>query len=408
MLTAKSDKNDARKSLNAFHNAFEALEVKMENLTTLIDADMGAIQKLAEDEKNQSFTVLILLSGIGTIVTIILSLYVIKRITKSLDYLIFAAERVASGDLLVQIDTSSQDEVGQLARSMEKMKANLTQVISHISRTSSKVFSSVEEIAVVSNETTANMAQQRAETEQVATAMNEMTETVHEVSRNVSSAATSAQRASDETRVGGEIVEEAIESIKLLAHQIGDASEIINRLEKNSHNISSVLEVIRGIAEQTNLLALNAAIEAARAGEQGRGFAVVADEVRTLASRTQRSTGEINEMIAQLQTGTKSSVDAMNKSREQAVLAVRRAEKAGVSLGTIASTMGRITDLSAQIATAADQQTSVSEEINCNITHINEASVHTANGTLRVGDAVSNLAKMTAELQNLVQQFKVA
>jgi methyl-accepting chemotaxis protein len=290
---------------------------------------------------------------------------------------------------------------------MEKMKTNLTQVISHISQTSSRVFASVEEITVVSGETTENMAQQRAETEQVATAMNEMTATVHEVSRNVSSAAAAAQKASDETRVGEEIVGHAIDSIKSLAHQIGDASDIINKLEKNSHNISSVLEVIKSIAEQTNLLALNAAIEAARAGEQGRGFAVVADEVRTLASRTQQSTGEINEMIGQFQSGAKSSVDAMNKSREQAVMAVSRAEQAGVSLGRIASTMVQITDISAQIASAAEEQTSASEEINRNVTRINEAAVYTTNGTAKTGDAVNNLAKMTSELQNLVQQFKV-
>jgi methyl-accepting chemotaxis protein len=407
VLIAKSDKLAARKNQSSFREAFQALEVQMEALTELIEEDMNAIQKLAGDEKERSVTVLILLSVIGSTITIILSLFVIKGITKPLEYLIFAAERVASGDLLVQIDTSSKDEVGQLARSMDKMKTNLTTVISHISQASSKVFASVEEITVVSSETTENMAQQRAETEQVATAMNEMTETVHEVSRNVSSAAISARKASDETRVGGEIVGQAIESIKSLAYQIGDASDIINKLEKNSHNISSVLEVIKSIAEQTNLLALNAAIEAARAGEQGRGFAVVADEVRTLASRTQQSTGEINEMIAQLQSGAKSSVDAMNKSREQAVMAVSRAEQAGISLSSIASTMVQITDISVQIATAAEQQTSASEEINRNITHINEAAAYTANGSIKTGDAVNNLAKMTSELQNLVQQFKV-
>jgi methyl-accepting chemotaxis protein len=405
---ARTDKASAQKKIDAFHELFVALEDEMEALTQLIETDMSAIQVLAEGEKSDAVTVLVVLSIIGSVITMTLSLYVIKGITESINCLIFAAERVASGDLTVQIDTSSKDEIGRLASSMEKMKTHLMQVISHISQMSSKVFVSVEEIAVVSSETTSNMSQQRVETEQVATAMNEMTATVHEVARNVSSAAASAQKASDETRVSGEIVEQAIAGIKLLAHQIGDASDIINKFEKHSHNISSVLEVIKSIAEQTNLLALNAAIEAARAGEQGRGFAVVADEVRTLASRTQQSTGEINEMIGQLQSGAKSSVEAMNKSREQAVLAVGSAEKAGAALTAIASTMSQITDLSAQIATAAEGQTSVSEEINRNITHINEAAVFTTNGTAKTGDAVSNLAKLTAELQNLVQQFKVA
>jgi methyl-accepting chemotaxis protein len=234
-----------------------------------------------------------------------------------------------------------------------------------------------------------------------------MTATVHEVSNNIMATATSAQQAALETDMGSKIVQEAVQSITVLANQISDASEIINRVEHNSHNISSVLDVIKSIAEQTNLLALNAAIEAARAGEQGRGFAVVADEVRTLASRTQQSTGEINEMISQLQQGSKSSVEAMNKSCEQAGLVVSKAEKAGKSLTTIASTVTKISELSAQIATAAEEQTAVSEEINRNVVHINEAAIYTAEGTQKTTDTANELSKITIALQQLVKQFKV-
>jgi methyl-accepting chemotaxis protein len=405
--TAKSDRSAALKNLDSFHKAFTNLEVVMEALTQQIEADAETTQNAAHEEKNSATKILILLSVIGASAMIFISYSIIKNITASLDNLIYASERVASGDLTVRIDTSKEDEMGQLARTMEKMRTNLTDIISQISQTAAKVFSSVEEISAVTGETTANMMQQRSETEQVAAAMNEMTSTAHEVSKNISATATSAHKASSETNNSGAIVEQTIQAIKVLANQIGDASEIINRFESNSHNISSVLDVIRGIAEQTNLLALNAAIEAARAGEQGRGFAVVADEVRTLASRTQKSTGEINEMIGQLQAGSKSSVEAMNKSREQAGLAVIQAEKAGQSLNTIAATVTQISDLSAQIATAAEEQTSVSEEINRNITHINEASIFTAKATHKTEDAISNLAKTTAELQNLVRQFRV-
>ncbi|MES2674423.1 MAG: methyl-accepting chemotaxis protein [Pseudomonadota bacterium] len=404
---AKNDRLAALQNLDDFEKNFISLETELNALTQLIDDDIALIQKSATAAKNKAAQILMFISVLGAAAMVIISLSVIKNITGSLDKLVHISERVASGDLSVRIDTSKTDEMGHLAQAMETMRVNLTLVISQISKTTTKVFTSVEEISAVTSETTANMQQQRAETEQVATAMNEMTATVHEVANNILSTSTSATKASSETNVSSEIVGQAIQAIKLLANQIGDASEIINQFESNSHNISSVLDVIKGIAEQTNLLALNAAIEAARAGEQGRGFAVVADEVRTLASRTQKSTGEINEMIGQLQAGSKSSVAAMNKSRDQAVLAVSQAEKAGQSLTTIAVTVAHITDLSAQIATAAEEQTAVSEEINRNITHINEAAIYTAVGSHKTAEAINDLAKMTAELQNLVQQFKV-
>lgn len=404
---AKTDRAAAMLMLDDFHKAFTSLEGVMESLTELIEADAKASQATATEAEGHAATMLITLVIIGTIAMAFISLSLTNNITTSLSKLTGIAERVASGDLTVSIDTSKEDEIGKLARSMEKMRANIAQVISQISLTTTKVFTSVEDISAVASATTSNMTQQRLETEQVATAMNQMTATVHEVSRNISSTAASANKATKETSVSEAIVGQAIQSIKLLADQIRSASGTINKFESNSHNISSVLEVIKNIAEQTNLLALNAAIEAARAGEQGRGFAVVADEVRTLASRTQQSTGEINEMIGQLQAGSKSSVEAINKSCEQAIVAVSKAEDAGKSLLTIAATVNEISELSTQIATAAEEQSSVSEEINRNIIHISDAATHTVDGNYKTSEAVSSLAKMTAELQNLVHQFKV-
>lgn len=404
---AKVDRPAAMAMLDAFHKSFTSLEVVMEALTELIEADVQATQADTANKESHAVTMLLIILAAGTIAMAFISFPIISNITGSLAKLSDVSERVASGDLTVSIDTSKDDELGKLARAMEKMRSSLAEVISQISLTTAKVFTSVEEISAVTSATTSNMTMQRAETEQVATAMNEMTATVHEVSRNISSTAASANKASKETHVSEDIVGQAIHSIKMLADQIKDASQTINKFESNSHNISSVLEVIKNIAEQTNLLALNAAIEAARAGEQGRGFAVVADEVRTLASRTQQSTGEINEMIGQLQAGSKSSVDAINKSCEQAIVAVRKAEDAGSSLATIAATVNQISELSTQIATAAEEQTAVSEEINRNIIHISDASTHTVDGTYKTAESISNLAKMTAELQNLVSQFKV-
>jgi len=404
---AKTDRAAAMGMMGGFHKAFTSLEVVMEALTELIEADVKTTQETAAEKESHAITMLVTILAIGAIAMAFISFSIIKNITTSLQTLVEASERVASGDLTVSINTSKDDEMGKLARSMEKMRANLAQVISQISTTTAKVFTAVEDISAVTSSTTSNMTQQRLETEQVAAAMNEMTATVHEVARNISSTAASANKATQETNVSEAIVGQAIHSIKALANQISDASETINKFESNSHNISSVLEVIKNIAEQTNLLALNAAIEAARAGEQGRGFAVVADEVRTLASRTQQSTGEINAMIGQLQAGSKSSVDAINKSCEQAIVAVGKAEEAGKSLITIAATVNQISELSTQIATAAEEQSSVSEEINRNITHISDAATYTVDGTYKTSEAINSLAKMTAELQNLVRQFKV-
>lgn len=404
---AKKDRQAAINLMDDFHKAFTVLEEEMEALTQLIEANVALTQKNAEDEKGSTTTVLLIISVLGTAAMICISMLVIKNITVPLGALVHASDRVASGDLTVKIDTSRSDEVGKLASAMEKMRANLVNIISQISSTTTKLSASVDEILTVTRDVSNHMSGQRAETEQVATAMNEMTATVHEVSNNIMATANSAQQAANETDMGGKIVQEAVQSITVLANQISDASEIINRVEHNSHNISSVLDVIKNIAEQTNLLALNAAIEAARAGEQGRGFAVVADEVRTLASRTQESTGEINEMITQLQQGSKSSVEAMNKSCEQAGLVVGKAENAGKSLTTIARTVQKISELSAQIATAAEEQTAVSEEINRNVVHINQAAIHTADGTQKTTDTANHLAKITVDLQQLIKQFRV-
>ncbi|THB70290.1 MAG: methyl-accepting chemotaxis protein [Gammaproteobacteria bacterium] len=222
---------------------------------------------------------------------------------------------------------------------------------------------------------------QKAEVDKVATAMTEMSATVHEVARNATEAAEAAQRADEETSKGKMVVSQAIEAIDLLASEVNDAAQVIHRLEQDSDEIGAVLDVIRGIAEQTNLLALNAAIEAARAGEQGRGFAVVADEVRTLAQRTQQSTQEIQNMIERLQSGAQDAVKAMEQGRSRAQVGVEQAAEAGTSLETIAQAVGTISDMNTQIATAAEEQSVVAEEINLNIVSISDMADKLANET---------------------------
>ena len=241
----------------------------------------------------------------------------------------------------------------------------------------------------------------------VASAMNEMSATVQEVARHATQTAEASQGADDESRAGVLVAEEAIAGIRDLIAEIESAAAVVQHVESDTASISEVLNVIKGIAEQTNLLALNAAIEAARAGEQGRGFAVVADEVRTLASRTQNSTEEIQTMIERLQHGVKNAVDAMAGAQERAVTGSESVEKATQSLHVIAAEVATINNMNLQIATAAEEQSAVAEEINHNITRISNIADNTSSGATQTARSSEDLLRLTAELRRLVSQFKL-
>jgi methyl-accepting chemotaxis protein len=240
----------------------------------------------------------------------------------------------------------------------------------------------------------------------VATAIHEMSATAKEVASSIAHTATASGEANEQTIGGSRIVKQSIDQINRLAKQIDTSSDAISAVEQYSSAISGVLDVIKGVAEQTNLLALNAAIEAARAGEQGRGFAVVADEVRTLAGRTQASTEEINETIEKLQGGSQQAVAAMEQSRQEMQSAVDLATQTGEALNAIADAVHKIDEMATQIAGASEEQGAVSEEINQNITRINEMSSQTAAGSEDTATASEDLSRMAAELQVLVGQFK--
>jgi methyl-accepting chemotaxis protein len=287
------------------------------------------------------------------------------------------------------------------------MAQTFRQTINEIKDSTVRLAAAAEETSVVTAQTTSGISQQQTETSQVATAINEMNATVHEVARNAVEAATAAKEADVSFNEGKKVVDTIIEAIGALAEEVDQASRVIHDLEKESDNIGSVLDVIKGIAEQTNLLALNAAIEAARAGEQGRGFAVVADEVRTLAGRTQDSTKEIEEMISRLQSGASKAVHVMEAGKEKSRLGVEHAAAAGKALETINDAVERITGMNTQIANAAEEQSSVTEEINRNITNINHVAEQSTVGAQQIAQASDDLASLAEQLKGMVERFKV-
>ncbi len=303
--------------------------------------------------------------------------------------------------------TGRHDELGQLQLVIKMQHAQQETIVWRIGDLTGNIEQISEHASNITQQTEQDMRNQMSEVEQVATAMNEMTATVHEVAQNAALTASSTESADQEVINGKNIVDDTINRINGLADEVEKAVQTINKLAEDTDQIGSVVDVIRGVSEQTNLLALNAAIEAARAGEQGRGFAVVADEVRTLASRTQDATSEIQSMIESLQLSAKQASEVMVKSQESANGSVEQARAAGQSLETITSAVKTITDMSAQIATAAEEQSAVSEEINRNIINISTATDQTLNATQEASQANSKLADATTRLDTMVKQFGI-
>ena len=279
-------------------------------------------------------------------------------------------------------------------------------MMTEISSSSQQLSAAAEETSAISLQSNVSIGQQKEQTDMIATAMTEMTATVDEVASSASNTLREVQNANQEASAGQQVVQDNISTINGLASEIQRAADVINKLDEYSTSIGSVLDVIRGIADQTNLLALNAAIEAARAGEQGRGFAVVADEVRTLASKTQESTSEIQEMIERLQSGTQEAVEVMKSSTQEAQNSVEETAKAGESLVKITNAVNIINDMSSHIASAADEQSAVSREMHENILSISQAADQTAQGATENLAASQDMAKLAVNLQGLVSHFK--
>ncbi|HHQ4559343.1 methyl-accepting chemotaxis protein [Aeromonas hydrophila] len=354
--------------------------------------------------------IIALLLGLG--LAGVLSTVLTRQIRDPLVMLARQAQRIASGDLgkgelqeWIRGSRFKRDELGQLGAAIDRMQGSLADLVSEIAGSVSQLSSAVEEVSAISEQSATGMARQQSEVSQVATAMNEMQSTVNEVARNTTDAMSAAKDASRTSTQGNQVVRSAISSIEEVSVKIEQAGVVVQQLEQDSNNISMVLDVIRGIAEQTNLLALNAAIEAARAGEQGRGFAVVADEVRSLAQRTQNSTAEISKMIEVLQERTAEAGSAMQLSRQQMQESVGLAREAGSSIDTINGAVTQITDMNTLIATATEEQNAVTEELNRSIVNIHNAADENALGAQQTAQACVELSKLANTLHHMTQRF---
>jgi methyl-accepting chemotaxis protein len=392
----------------AYALIYERSQQQFDELKHSIGTHLDTLQKVANEQSVQRkdeatfwIGVLTLIAAVfAALMAFVLSRAFVSGIKETMDVL-------ASGDFSRMISTARRDEIGALTRAMGEMSNQMRKTINGVRERSVALADASLQVAATARDSNQIIEQERSGTGHVSVAINSMVTAIQDVARNANTAASAAVDAGRESDDGKKIVQENLRSLQVLTEAVEKATSVIQTLEKESGNIGQVLGVIRGIADQTNLLALNAAIEAARAGEQGRGFAVVADEVRTLASRTQQSTLEINEMIVRLQSGTDLAVKSMLESREMVHVALSHTEKSGQALNVISTSVNAITDMNHQIATATEEQMAVANEVGANvadITRLADKAAGAVSQTLERGEYMARLAK---EMQSLVAQFKV-
>ncbi|SES02901.1 methyl-accepting chemotaxis protein [Halopseudomonas bauzanensis] len=335
------------------------------------------------------------------------ALLITRQITGPLNETRQTLQRIAEGDLTHNHTVTRRDEFGELQRGVQRMADSLRELIGRIHESVTQIASAAEELSAVTEQTRVGINSQKEETDQVATAMQEMSATVHDVARNAEQASLAATSANGEARNGDAVVNEAISQIERLAEEVTRSTEAMELLKQESSKIGTVMDVIRAVADQTNLLALNAAIEAARAGEAGRGFAVVADEVRSLAQRTQQSTEEIEALVAAVHSGTQQVASRLSSSHTLAGNSVELTRTAGAALSSITESVSNIQSMNQQIAAAAEQQSAVAEEISRSVVNVRDVAEQSATGGDQTAASSIELARLGNELQVLVSRFQV-
>ena len=407
-LSRANQVNELRSLLNTeLLDNSEQVNAVLTRLLDINNDDANATNQRAKGQYDMAFDLVVGLLVVATALTLLFAWLLTRSITLPIAQALEAAEEVAEGNLTRPITVDGNDEAGRLLAAMAKMQHKLRDTLQRIAGSATQLASAAEELNAVTDESARGLTQQNNEIEQAATAVNEMTSAVEEVARNAVSTSEASRNATTSAGDGRDLVQETVSAIERMSTDVQATASLIGDLANESRDIGKVLDVIRGLADQTNLLALNAAIEAARAGEAGRGFAVVADEVRALAHRTQQSTSEIERMIGSIQTGTEHAVDSMRNSTERAESTLNIARGAGLSLDTINTAIVEINERNLVIASAAEEQAQVAREVDRNLVNIRDLSVQSATGASQTSAASGELSRLAVDLNGMVGRFRL-
>lgn len=412
--SARGADEETRKTLLAksLGEGFKAFSVARSYLDKLEEKRLEHVDQFTNEIQSSSDSIdkqLMILLILGTLLTSAAVFFIPLLVTVPLKQISDRLKNIAvgDGDLTIRIDITRTDELGELAGHVNRFMDTFQSLIKEIGSNTDEVSGAAESLLEVSSKSQQVADQQSQAITQVVTAVNELTMAIQEVARNTNQTAQSTKDANTITDQGQGLLRLAVSSVEQLSTHISQTASTMEKLEGEAKSVTSVIDVIRGVAEQTNLLALNAAIEAARAGEQGRGFAVVADEVRTLASRTQKSTEDIQGMLGQLQLGVQKAVESMTASAAMTTQAVTSASDAGSSLSGIAQAVQQINNMALQIATAAEEQSSVTAEIDRNLVEINQLAMSNSDGATRTAQESQNLSQLSSQLRTLLRKFRV-